>query len=261
MIWAMGVRVGRAAIAATNVSACELATEARTMTPEDITEALRLHQLWLEGNPDGRQADLRKADLHGAELSGVDLYGADLRKADLRDAKMGGANLNDADLKWADLRGADIRGANLNDADLSDAKMGGADLNDVDLSDAKMGGADLSEAKMGDVNLIGADLRGAILPEGIPIIPDIHRAVYDAASAPGALDMGQWHCGTTHCRAGWVVTLAGEDGKRLEARLGTSAAAALIYYASDPTLEHVPDWGASNEEALFDMARLAGVTE
>jgi hypothetical protein len=224
------------------------------MTPEDIKETLRLHQLWLEGDPDGRKADLSEADLYGA-----DLYGADLRKADLRDAKMGGANLNDADLKWADLRGADIRGADLSDADLSDADLRDADLRDADLRDADLRDADLRKADMRGTNLKWADLREAILPQGVPIIPDIHKTIYEAASAPGALNMDDWNCGTTHCRAGWIVTLAGEAGQRLEDQMGTNSAAALIYYASDPSLDRVPDWYASNEDALSDMARLAGV--
>lgn len=92
-------------------------------------------------------------------------------------------------------------------------------------------------------------------------IKNIHQAVYDAASQPGALEMGSWHheCGTTHCRAGWVVTIAGEGGKALEYALGTPAAAALIYIASDPNLERIPDFYASNESALADMKRLAEV--
>ena len=42
-----------------------------------------------------------------------------------------------------------------------------------------------------------------------PVIPNIHQAVYEAASQPGCLDMTKWHCGTAHCRAGCVVTLEG----------------------------------------------------
>jgi hypothetical protein len=39
--------------------------------------------------------------------------------------------------------------------------------------------------------------------------------------------------------------------------MGTPAAAAVIYMASDPKLEKVPDFYASNEAALEDMKRLA----
>jgi hypothetical protein len=82
--------------------------------------------------------------------------------------------------------------------------------------------------------------------------------VYAAASRPGALNMGNWHtCETTHCRAGWVVTLAGEAGRALEERTSTAVAAALIYQASDPGLERVPSFYASDRDALEDMRRLA----
>ena len=110
------------------------------------------------------------------------------------------------------------------------------------------------------------DLRGAIAQvlsdglKGIPTIPNIHQAVYEAASQPAALDMGSWHtCDTTHCRAGWVVTLAGEGGRALEWAMGTAAAAAIIYLASDPKLEKIPDFYAGNAEALEDMKKLAGL--
>ena len=93
------------------------------------------------------------------------------------------------------------------------------------------------------------------MPEA-PTIPNIHQAVYEAASQPGCLDMGAWHCGTTHCRAGWVVTLAGEAGKALEAATSTPFAAMQIYRASDPTWR-MSNFFASNEEALADMKRLA----
>ncbi len=104
----------------------------------------------------------------------------------------------------------------------------------------------------------GADLRSADLRDCPVKIESIHQRVYEAASAENALDMESWHsCGTTHCRAGWVVTLAGEGGKALEWALGTPAAAAIIYQASDPELERIPDFYCDNETALADMKRLA----
>lgn len=97
------------------------------------------------------------------------------------------------------------------------------------------------------------------LPDGVPAIPDIHRAVYAAASQPGALDMEKWHkCDTTHCRAGWVVTLANEAGAALEERYGTGAAAWMIYQASDPEMSIQPNWMASDKTALADMTKMAG---
>ena len=113
-------------------------------------------------------------------------------------------------------------------------------------------------------DLIGADERGSTLigakMEDTPIIQNIHAVVYAAASVPGALNMNNWHCGTTHCRAGWVVTLAGEAGRILEGKIGTPAAAMAIYMASDPARwenEPLPDFYCSNSEALTDMKRMA----
>jgi hypothetical protein len=189
---------------------------------------------------------------HGVKL------GLAVRAAYKSRAVLSGAYLSGADLRGADLSGADLRGADLRRADLSDADLSGADLSGADLRGADLSGADLSGAVLRDANLRDANLRGAC-----PVkIENIHQRVYAAASVPDALDMGVWHangdfCGTTHCRAGWVVHLAGDAGRALEWAMGTSAAAAMIYMASDPTLEKVPDFYCSNEAALEDMKRLA----
>jgi hypothetical protein len=72
--------------------------------------------------------------------------------------------------------------------------------------------------------------------------------------------MNAWHtCETTHCRAGWVVALAGEAGKQLESRFDTLLAAAKIYDASDQNFKINPcRFFDSNEDALEDMKKLAG---
>jgi hypothetical protein len=63
--------------------------------------------------------------------------------------------------------------------------------------------------------------------------------------------MASWHaCATTHCRAGWAITLAGEAGAKLEAHVGPSAAGALIYQAS---AGYVPNFYATDAEALADI--------
>jgi len=192
-----------------------------------------------------------------AVLSGADLSGAVLRGADLRGAVLRGAVLRGAVLRGAVLRGADLIGANLIDADLRGAVLRGANLIGAVLSGAVLRGANLIGADLIGANLIGADLRENL--EGVPFIKDIHQTVYNACTvSPDALDMVGWHkCETTHCRAGWVVTLAGEGGKALEFAMGTPAAAAIIYLKSDPKLEKMPDFYCSNEEALADMKRLA----
>ena len=176
-------------------------------------------------------------------------------------ADLSGANLSVADLRDADLRVADLSGADLSGADLRDANLSGANLRDADLRDANLVGANLRGANLSGANLSGAGLIGADL-SGVPVIGNIHQKVFAAASADGALDMSNWHgsdqyCGTTHCRAGLVVALAGQEGAVLEERLGTSCAATLIYLASDSGLDKIPDFHCSNSAALADMKRMA----
>ena len=173
--------------------------------------------------------------------------------ASLIGANLDGARLNGARLDGACLDGASLIGARLNGANLNNANLDGANLVDASLNGASLVGARLNGARLNGARLIGVNLDKANLGAGVPVIPDVHRVVYEAASVPGALDMEQWHCGTAHCRAGWIVTLAGEAGMHLEERMGTAAAAAAIYLASDPHIGRMPDFYASNDEALADM--------
>jgi len=70
--------------------------------------------------------------------------------------------------------------------------------------------------------------------------------------------MGSWHaCDTTHCRAGWVVHLAGEAGYELERRTSPLFAAMQIYHASSPIKVSPPRFFESNEIAMADMRRCA----
>ena len=73
--------------------------------------------------------------------------------------------------------------------------------------------------------------------------------------------MRSWHtCDTTHCRAGWVVTLAGDAGKTLEAFHNTELAAMLIYETSGYKINPARFYD-SNADALADMKRLAEISE
>ena len=125
-----------------------------------------------------------------------------------------------------------------------------ADLTRADLTCANLTEANLTEADLTWANLTWADW--------VPKIKNIHQTVYEAASKPKALEMADWHtCETTHCRAGWVVHLAGNAGRVMEGVYGTGSAAALIYMVSDPSMKRVPNWTDTNENALADMKRLA----
>ena len=101
------------------------------MTKEELDEALKQHQLWLDTDgEEGKRANLRGANLECANLIGVKLIGADLsyanlRGANLRGANLRGANLRDAYLEDADLEGAVLEGANLKYAYLTNVNLEG----------------------------------------------------------------------------------------------------------------------------------------
>ena len=59
-----------------------------------------------------------------------------------------------------------------------------------------------------------------------------------------------------HCRAGWVVHLAGEPGYALERFHNTALAAQLIYKASGYEINPGRFYD-TNENAMADMAKLA----
>lgn len=73
-----------------------------------------------------------------------------------------------------------------------------------------------------------SNLRGAKNAPYVEAIPDLDKRILEAIGNGGSLEMGDWHkCETTHCRAGWAVTLH-PAGKTLESILGTPTAATLI---------------------------------
>ena len=182
----------------------------------------------------------------GADLRGADLEGANLRGAYLRGANLAGANLGGAYLGGADLGGANLGGAYL----------GGADLTGADLEGANLRGAYLRRADLEGAYLTGADLEGANL--NVPVIKNIHQEIQKATKHKGALKMGDWHCGTSHCRAGWAVHLAGDAGYELEKKTSTATAAYLIYRKSSD-LPFALNFYASNEDALAEINRMAEI--
>ena len=115
-----------------------------------------------------------------------------------------------------------------------------------------------------DLHLGGSAITA--LPEGMllmgksiadaPVIADLDRQVYAAASKPEALNMSGWHCGTSHCWAGWITTLAGAEGAKLETAIGPMNAATMICARSVPG-QLFPNFFGKNEETLIEMKRRA----
>jgi hypothetical protein len=244
------------------------------MIASELATILESHRRWRRGELGGSRADLTDANLTDANLAGANLAGADLTDA----------NLTDANLADANLAGADLADAYLADANLADANLAGADLTGAYLADANLAGADLTDA-----NLAGANLAGARnLPTGveaknpaepyvrklvaetlaaraeryrqrhpeIPVVERLDAKILDAITVGGGkLDMGRWHsCETTHCRAGWAITLAGDAGRKLEEEHGPQRAGAMIYRASTG---RAPFFFAKDAVALEDIRKCA----
>ena len=108
------------------------------MEQKQLQNVLKLHQKWMNNEPDGKRADLRGADLREANLWGANLWGADLREANLWGADLRGADLREANLRGADLWGADLWRANLWGADLREANLREADLRGANLWGANL---------------------------------------------------------------------------------------------------------------------------
>jgi hypothetical protein len=90
------------------------------------------------------------------------------------------------------------------------------------------------------------------------VIENIHQKVLEAVDHPCALRMDAWHtCDTTHCRAGWVVFLAGEPGRKLEEHTSTQFAAMQIYKESSSIRVSPVRFFEPNETALADIKRCA----
>jgi len=101
----------------------------------------------------------------------------------------------------------------------------------------------------------------AVLLEQVPLVENLHRKVWESIQSDPEtrLEMSVWHtCESTHCRAGWAVTLAGKAGRDYEAQVGVRTAGALIYLKSTGM---IPDFFCDNQTALADIKRCAGVQQ
>jgi hypothetical protein len=238
----------------------------RTIEATELAMILAHHKEWRQS---GRRSGAR-ANLAGAYLADAYLADANLADANLAGANLAGANLADANLARANLADADLADADLADAylagaDLADANLADADLADADLADANLAGANLSEEQR-DPYVRGAPVDYAAKAErfrrrnpDVPVIENLDHKILEAVSATGcSLDMSQWHkCETTHCRAGWAITLAGDAGKELEDRVGPFRAGCMLYRASTG---RVPHFFATTQDALDDLRECAAGT-
>jgi hypothetical protein len=102
------------------------------------------------------------------------------------------------------------------------------------------------------------DANASAGPPPVQVIENIDQTVFAAASRPQSLEMSIWHtCEKTHCWAGWVVTLAGVEGKALEKFFNTPLAAMKILDASSPLRVSLVRFFEANKDALREMKKLA----
>lgn len=111
---------------------------------------------------------------------------------------------------------------------------------------------DATESKLEDDDIENAERK---------LLQRLIEAIDRELLAPLArANMRDWHldgeCGTTHCRAGWAIHLAGKAGYELERELGSAErAGAQIYMASVGFTPWFYD--PSDENALNDIRRCA----
>jgi len=224
--------------------------------------------LWSGEADDVRGAVAKAVDarayLARADLAGADLAGADLAGAYLAGAYLAGAYLADANLARADLARADLAGAYLAGADLAGAYLAGANLADARNVPSGVEEKDPPEPYkrlVGKETRLESARRYRETHPDVPVVEGLDGKMLERIDGGRLLDMGNWHnasgmkgCGTTHCRGGHAIDLAGPSGYELEARFGVKAAARMIYRASTGRSPH---FFASQERALEDIRRCA----
>ena len=147
----------------------------------------------------------------------------------------------------------------------AEISLDGANLDGANLSGASLVHARLVRASLDGARLAGANLSGA--PFAVPhldakilgLIEANEKAIAADPKLRGknALRMAEWHtCGMSHCRGGYAVMAAGEAGRTLEFTVGVATAANLIYAASRPK-QPIPNFFASDEQAMADIKACA----
>ena len=128
------------------------------MIEQRLNEILKKHTKWLNGEPDGEQANFQ-----GKNLRGVNFQGANLQEANFRGTNLFGANFFKADLWEANFQKANLCKTNFQRADLWEANLRGANLYGANLWEANLQEANLQDADFRRANLQGASFQGAHL--------------------------------------------------------------------------------------------------
>lgn len=84
------------------------------MKQDELDEILKLHQLWLQGDDNGKQADLSYTNLERRDFRGYSLDRANMENCILFEANLEGVSLKETILEDAYMHKA--KGLNLKDA-------------------------------------------------------------------------------------------------------------------------------------------------
>lgn len=140
-----------------------LENEGEMMLQHEIEKVLELHELWLNGFPEGKRADLSGQDLSGQNLSSVDLSEAVLVGTDFTDALLDNACLYNVVATGANFTRASMKRSKLIDGRFENAVFAKSDLSFANLSCSDFTNANMQEAQLNHVHK-----RSAVgLPEDI----------------------------------------------------------------------------------------------
>ena len=91
----------------------------------------------------------------------------------------------------------------------------------------------VSEGATCDLPLV-TSIGGYPIPNADAVHVRLKAIAEQVVNNPATLEMGKWHCGTTHCLAGWAVHLA-SSGYQLEKKVGSTLLAGNILLSVEPS--------------------------
>lgn len=93
------------------------------MKQEEVNEIIRLHELWLEDEPNGKMADFSYEDLSNLDLSNLNLRGAIFDCTRLDNCNLNYSNLSHTSLRYASLKYVTCVSTNFAYADFTGANV------------------------------------------------------------------------------------------------------------------------------------------
>ena len=93
------------------------------MKRKEFDEMMRLHEIWLNGEEDGRCAIMQGEDLRNVNMNRADMRGVNMQRANMLHADMQYANMQCAKMQHADMRHADMRSAEMQRTDMRGANI------------------------------------------------------------------------------------------------------------------------------------------